>query len=69
MKSHWKLLGEGGLQAKIYKGKYQAKLAIPMGGRVQTKNLPWEAMGIFSGATQCMIRYSEEIYLIHFLYA
>ena len=45
--------GGGPSPAKIYKGKYEAKLEIPGGGRVQTKNLPWGGMDIFWKHTLC----------------
>ena len=44
---HWKFRGGGVSKAKIFKGKYDAKLEIPGGsGRgVQPKNLPWVRYG------------------------
>ena len=49
-------LGGGGLNAKIFKGKYEPKLEFPekwgSGGLQNKKTSMWEVW-IFSGTTQC----------------
>ena len=58
MDGHWKLRGVGGRggvsKAKIFKGKYEAKLEFSKGwgGGVQRKKTSFREVLVFSGTTQ-----------------
>jgi len=55
MDGHWKFHGRGVSKAKIFKGKYQAKLEFPNGGGegVQSEKPFLREVRIFSGTTHC----------------
>ena len=51
------LRGRGVSKAKIFKGKYEAKLEFPEGWGFKPKNLPW-GVWIFSGTTHSWYKLS-----------